>query len=439
MNKSISLGAALALMMLVAFVTFNITFDYVTNHANNRMIYLREREEALEKFAILNREVRANFNGVIDEVYLLDSMARGFIAGLGDPYASYFDARTFEQIRLAQTNPSAGIGAVMRANPEGDGYIIVEEVFADSPALAAGIQPGDLIIRVDETDLTPENSVSMLERITGSQGTRVSLTIRSENVDRDEELIRRIVPVPSVHSHMIGNTRIGYILITDFNQHTIDQLRRERDRLLAAGAQSIIFDVRDTSGGDIRYAARVLEDLVPAGVIVSSRDKHGVDSVKFSSRGGSSLDLPIVVLQNTGTTGPAEMFAQVLRDYDLSRGVGATTSGKGVVQELIPLVDGSAIEITVALLVSPAGTVWNGVGVRPDYDVAFNEDWRGLDENTDPQLQKAVELAIALHGVSEALDAQELAAYEAAAAEAEAAAAAAENGTPDAEEYTVAG
>ena len=420
MNRSISLGAALALMMLVAFITFNITFDYVTNQVNNRMIYLREREEALEKFSMLNREVRANFYGTIDELYLLDSMARGFIAGIGDPYAVYFDARTFERIQRAQTNPVADIGAALRASPDGDGYIYVEEVFPDSPALAAGIQPGDFIVRIDEVDLTPENSTAMLESISGDQGTRISLTIRSENVDREEELIRRIVPMPSVFSHMIEGTRVGYMHIMDFNQHTQDQVRRERDRLLAAGAQSIIFDVRDVSGGEIAYAARVLDSLIPAGVIVSSRDRYGEDTVMFRSS-GSGLDLPMVVLQNGGTRGPAELFALVLRDYDLSRGVGTTTAGKGVVQELIPLVDGSAIELTVALLVSPSGLIFNGTGVRPDYEVAFDDDWRiGVDEYTDPQLRSAVELAIALHGVSEALEAQEQEALEQEAREQEA-------------------
>ena len=405
MNTRVSLGAALALMMLVAAVTFNITFDFVTSQVNDRMIYLREREEALEKFSLLNREVRANFNGVIDEAYLLDSMARGFIAGIGDPYAVYHDARAFENIQRAQASPVAGIGAALRANPEGDGYIYVESVFPDSPALAAGIAPGDFIIRVNGEDLTPANSMAMLEAISGERDTRVSLTIRSDNVDRDEDLIRRIVPVPSVYARMIDNTQVGYIQILDFNQHTLDQFRRERDRLMVSGARGLIFDVRDVSGGQLSYVARVLDTLIPSGVIVSSRNRYGVDSVMFTAN-GPGMDIPMVTLHNAGTIGPAELFVQVLRDYNRASSVGATTAGKGVIQQIFPLGDGSAIEITVALLVSPAGVIFNGVGIRPDYDVSIDGNWQDLDEHTDPQLRRALELVDALERVGAALEQQ---------------------------------
>ncbi|MCL2857483.1 MAG: S41 family peptidase [Oscillospiraceae bacterium] len=383
------------MMMLVAAVTFNITFDFVNNRVNDRMIYLREREESLDKFSMISREVRANFNGVIDEVYLMESVARGFLAGIGDPFAVYHDVRSFQSIQQAQASPVAGIGALLRANPEGDGYIYVEEVLPDSPALAAGIQPGDLIIRVDDEDLAPANSVSMLENISGEQGSRVTLTIRSDNVDRDEELIRRIVPVPSVESRMIDGTRVGYIIISDLNQHTPDQFRRERDRLIGVGATSLIFDVRDLEGGELVYLSRVLDTLIPAGPIVSSRDKNGVDSVMFTAN-GPGIEIPMVTLQNAGTTGPAELFVQVLADYNRARSVGTLSAGRGVLQEIIPLVDGSAIELTVALLVSPGGTIFHGVGVQPHYEVTFDGEWRELDENLDPQLRRGIDLAQAL-------------------------------------------
>ena len=395
MNRKISLGTALAMMLLVAAVTVNITFDFATTRVDNRMIYLREREEDMATFATLNRLVREHFYGTIDQDYLTNSFSRGFIAGLGDPFAVFHDQLSFEAILRAQTVQVACIGAALRANPEGDGYIYVEEVFADSPALAAGIQPGDLIIRVDDIDLVPDNSVSMLESISGMQGTLVSLTIRSDNVDRDEELIRRIVPIPSVDARIIEDTRVGYVIISDINQHTPDQLRRERDRLLSLGANSLVFDVRDLEGGELGYLARMLDSLMPAGVIVSSRDKNGDDTVMYTAN-GPGVDVPMVALQNAGTTGPAELFVQVLSDYNLARSVGTQSAGRGVVQELIPLGDETAIEITVALLVSPAGVIFNEVGVQPHYDVAFDSEWRGLDENTDPQLRRGIELAQAL-------------------------------------------
>ena len=401
MNKKIPLGGALAMMLLVAAVTFNITFDFVNSHVNDRMIDLREREEALEKFSMLNRYVRANFNGVIDEVYLMDSVARGFLAGIGDPHAVYHDARAFENILRAQGSPAAGIGAALRAAPESHGYIYVDEVFVDSPALAAGIQPGDLIIRVDEVDLNPANSLAMLEALSGEQGTSVLLTIRSENMDREESLIRRIVPVPSVHAQILDGTQTGYIIIHEFNQHTPDHFRRERDRLISDGVQSLIFDVRDTAGGELSYLARTLDQLIPAGIIISARSGYDNDEVMFTGS-GPGLDMPMVVIQNEGTSGAAEMFGQVLMDYGRAHTVGTQSAGVGVMQELIPLVDGSAIEITVAHLVSPAGVMFDGVGVSPNYSVSFDEDWRGLGVAFDPQLRRGLELAEALEAVVQA-------------------------------------
>lgn len=394
MNKKVSLGAAIAMMFLVAAITFSITYDAVTRQVNSRIVDLRERESAQAKYAEIDREVRANYYGTIDETQLLDSVARGYLAGIGDQYATYYDAKTYEKILRSQENTVADIGAVLRVGP--DGYLVVEEVYPDSPAAAVGIKPGDQIIKIDDVDLTPENSAKMKDSVQGEQGTRITLTIRSDNVDRTEELTRRVVVVPSVTSRMLGDSMVGYLIITEFNANTSDQFKREVDKLINQGAQSLIFDLRDNKGGLLSAATRILDRLLPAGPIVSSMDREGNINVLATSD-ATEIDLPMVVLINSGTASSAEVFAQTLKDYGKARVVGTTSTGKGVMQTLIRLSDGSAIEITTATLVTPRGETFNGVGVRPDYEVAMDTPWKGLGEELDSQLKKAMEVAVAMH------------------------------------------
>jgi len=403
MNKKVSLGAAIAMMFLVAAITFSITYDAVTRQVNSRIVDLRERESAQAKYAEIDREVRANYYGTIDETQLLDSVARGYLAGIGDQYATYYDAKTYEKILRSQENTVADIGAVLRVGP--DGYLVVEEVYPDSPAAAVGIKPGDQIIKIDDVDLTPENSAKMKDSVQGEQGTRITLTIRSDNVDRTEELTRRVVVVPSVTSRMLGDSMVGYLIITEFNANTSDQFKREVDRLINQGAQSLIFDVRDNKGGLLSAATRILDRLLPAGPIVSSMDREGNINVLATSD-ATEIDLPMVVLINSGTASSAEVFAQALKDYGKARVVGTTSTGKGVMQTLIRLSDGSAIEITTATLVTPRGETFNGVGVRPDYEVAMDTPWKGLGEELDSQLKKAMEVAVAMHRNIEVLQEQ---------------------------------
>ncbi|HHY52138.1 MAG TPA: S41 family peptidase [Clostridiales bacterium] len=403
MNKKVSLGAAIAMMFLVAAITFSITYDAVTRQVNSRIVDLRERESAQAKYAEIDREVRANYYGTIDETQLLDSVARGYLAGIGDQYATYYDAKTYEKILRSQENTVADIGAVLRVGP--DGYLVVEEVYPDSPAAAVGIKPGDQIIKIDDVDLTPENSAKMKDSVQGEQGTRITLTIRSDNVDRTEELTRRVVVVPSVTSRMLGDSMVGYLIITEFNANTSDQFKREVDKLINQGAQSLIFDLRDNKGGLLSAATRILDRLLPAGPIVSSMDREGNINVLATSD-ATEIDLPMVVLINSGTASSAEVFAQALKDYGKARVVGTTSTGKGVMQTLIRLSDGSAIEITTATLVTPRGETFNGVGVRPDYEVAMDTPWKGLGEELDPQLKKAMEVAVAMHRNIEVLQEQ---------------------------------
>lgn len=397
MNMRISLGMAIAMMFMVAALVFSITMNYATETFNTKINDLRQREENQAKFAEIDREVRENYYRAIDEQTLLDSVAQGYLSGIGDPYAAYYDAKTYERLLRSEENQAADIGASIRATPEGDGYLIVQEVYADSPAQSQDIREGDLIIRIDEIDLTPENSLEMLEYIQGEQGTTLTMTVRRGIEDTTVTLTRRVVAVPTVYSRMLDGD-VGYLLIKNFAENTSDQFNRELRKLLNTGARSLIIDVRDNPGTRLGAAARILDRLLPAGPLVSALYGDNTAEVLYTSD-PSELELPIVVLINGGTASAAEVFAQTLIDYDKARTVGATTTGKGVLLERIKLSDGSAIEFTVAMLIPPGGQPFDGIGVKPSYEVVMDGSWQNLDETTDPQLKKALEVAVGMQKI----------------------------------------
>lgn len=393
MNKRISLGAALSLLLIVAALVFSATMSYALRSYNDKIRDLKEREALYAKYAEIDSKVRQNYNGVIDETALMDSVARGYIEGIGDRYGSYIDAGSYERLMRSQDSEIAGIGAVLRVNPE-TGYLLVEEVYPDSPAQAAGIEAGDLIVRMDGTDLTKENGALMLEAVLGNAGTKLALTVRRGAEERTiDDLVRRQVAVPRVFSRMLKDTAVGYVRIKEFGASASDQFNRELQKLRDAGAKSLIFDVRDTAGGRLRQTTRILDRLLPAGPLVSATYKDGEVRVLETSD-ANSINLPVVVLQNAGTSGYAELFAQVLMDYGAGKTVGTLTAGMGALQEMIKLSDGSAIEITVAYLNTPSGGTYDEIGVKPDFEVTAEGDWQGMDENTDPQLIKAIEVAV---------------------------------------------
>jgi carboxyl-terminal processing protease len=398
MNKRISLGAAIAFAFIVAAATFSMTVIYSLRSFNERVNNLKEREVMYEKFTEIDRVVRDNYIGAIKETQLMDSVAQGYIAGAGDTYARYISAEEYAKLTTQSEEENVGIGAVVEVSP--DGYLSVLEVYDDSPALTAGMQVGDLIVKIDDTDLTMENVEAQRSAIYGHQGTKIALLVRRGGEEFLLDMTRRVVVAPSVYAHMITDTEIGYIQIKEFNSGTSDQFNRELDRVIAAGAKSLIFDLRDNKGGVMRQATRILDRLVPAGVIYTAQRKDGtVEEVRSD---GNAIDLPMAVLTNSGTASAAELFAQVLKDYNKARTVGTVTAGKGVMQDIIKLSDGSAIELTVAYYNPPVSPNFNGIGVTPDFDVALDGDWTMLDEETDAQLKKAIEVAVVRERVDEA-------------------------------------
>lgn len=394
MNKKISLGSALAFMAIIAALTFSLTMVYSMRSFNEMVYNVREREAMYQKLAEIDRYTREKNLNPIDEKQLMNAVAAGYVGGLGDPNAKFYTPAQYAQYIQNQSGRYVGIGIV----PEKDasGYITVKEVYPDSPAQYAQIQVGDLIVKVDETDVTAENYEKMAESLKGEAGTKIGLVVRTSNDDIEMEITRRQVEVPTVYTRMFEN-QVGYIRITGFSDATKDQFSRQLAKLSSDGAMSLVIDVRNNAGGTYRAVTGVLDVLLPEGDIASAQYKSGKTTVLAASD-SSEVNLPIAVLTNEKTSGTAELFAQCIRDFNKGKTVGTKTAGSGTMQEVWKLSDGSAVNITVARFMSPKGVTFDGEGLKPDYEVKYTEPVLttgvgDLDPAQDPQLKKGLELA----------------------------------------------
>lgn len=393
MNKKISLGAAIALMFVVAAVTFSATVLYANNRFNQTVSNITEREAMYDKIAEIDTYVRNNYIDSIDEDYLLDCIAYGYMSGIEDTYGRYYTAEEYEQITANNEGKIVGIG--ITASRTENGYILVEEVYPDSPAAAAQIQAGELIVKVNDIDLTPETYADGISEISGKAGTTLSLVVRNGNEDREiTEITRRKVQKPTVYSTSFDT--VGYVRITEFNGTTYDQFKTAVEGLLSGGATSLVFDVRNNGGGTLDSVVKILDMLLPEGDIATSVDKNGNVEVLGTSD-PNCVDVPMAVLTNGNTASAAELFTQALRDYGVAKSVGTNTYGKGTMQVYHKLKDGSAIKVTTNKYNPPLSPNYDGVGIAPDYEVADIEEILGIDAispDMDSQLNKAVEYVL---------------------------------------------
>ncbi len=395
MNKKISLGAAICFMGIVAAVTFVITMIFSTDVFNGKVFRVKERERMYTKFAEIDRTVTQNFVGEIDEDQLLDAISAGYISGLGDRYAQYFSPEELKKEKLNNEGVLVGIG-ISATVDDSKKYIQIAEVYENSPASEAGLQTGDLIVKVDGQDVAEIGYVEAVEMVTGEAGTKVKITYRREGEDKDLELTRKRVEVPSVSYRMIGEN--GYIQIKDFNTATVNQFDTAVNSCIEQGAKGLVFDLRNNGGGTLDSVGQMLDKLLPKGAIAYQRTKDGKKTEIYTSD-AKQVDLPMATLTNGNTASASELFVAALKDYNKAKSVGATTYGKGVMQTRYDLSDGSAIRITTAYFDPPKSENFDGVGIKPDFAVALTPDqeknFDSLDETSDPQLKKALEVVSA--------------------------------------------
>lgn len=393
MNKKISLGAAITFMVVIAGLTFCITMMVSLNYFNGMVFNVKERKEMYTKISEIDSEIRQKYNGTIDEDMMLDAISRGYVSGLGDKYSRYLSKSEYEKQLLDTQGKLVGIGVTIKR--DASGYAQVVKVIEGSPAELAGILSGDMITAIDEVDLKTYDFTKVDELIRGNAGTKVKLNIRREGVETLYELARKDIDIKYVTYKLIDKN--GYIKINEFNQKTYEQFKNAVDDLIKQGATGLVFDLRDNGGGTLDSATKMLDMLLPQGVIATKTDKSGATS-PLATSDKYGVNLPMVTIINGNTASASELFVSALRDFNKATSIGTTTYGKGVMQTLIPLKDGSALSITTASFIPPSGEDFNGVGIKPDNEVKFTPEQEQnfknghLELESDTQFVKAVEV-----------------------------------------------
>jgi carboxyl-terminal processing protease len=300
-----------------------------------------------------------------------EDLARGAIKGMvevlrktDDPYALFYSPESFEEFQELTTGSFSGIGVWLKQK-NGDFEII--SVLPSSPALEAGLENGDVIRSVDGEPVDQMTVDEAVARIKGPEGTEVEIGVERSGESKVFTIVRRAIDIPNVQASMTqGN--LGYVRLLGFARGAADQVRDEVEKLTEEGAEGLVLDMRDNGGGLFNEAVRVASVFIEDGEIVKYRERSKRDVV-YEAKGDAFEKIPLVVLVNEGTASASEIVAGALQDTDRGIVVGTTTFGKGSVQEVIPLLDASAVKLTTAAYVTPEGRNINGRGIKPDVRV----------------------------------------------------------------------
>ena len=314
---------------------------------------------------------------------------KGLFESLKDVYSCYYTPEEYKMLAEQTQGVYYGIGAYVSQDVE-TGVCAISGVIKNSPAEAAGLMEGDLIYKVDGEDMSGLDIDEVVSHIRGEEGTEVALTLVRNGEEIEIKLKRGRVDTPTVESEMLDDG-IGYLQITEFDDVTVNQFTENFEELKGQGMKGLIIDLRGNPGGSVTSVCAVAEQLLPKGLIFYMEDKDG-NKTEYKCE-GADFDLPMVVLVNEYSASAAEILSGAIKDSGIGKLVGKTTFGKGIVQDVIPLQDGSAIKLTVANYYTRGGNDIHLKGIEPDIEVELDTD-AYLDDGKDTQLDKAVEVLL---------------------------------------------
>ena len=323
----------------------------------------------------------------VDKDALIEGIYTGYAGALGDPYTEYYDEEETKALQESTSGEFSGIGATMSQDAE-TGVITVVNVYKGSPAEKAGILEGDILSGVDGRSTDGQDLENVVSWIKGEQGTEVSVVVVRDGEEVEMTAVRDIIEVQTVEYEMKAG-QVGYISVSEFDSVTYDQFKTALEDLEASGMEGLVIDLRSNPGGNLSTVTDMLKLLLPEGTIVSTKDKYG-NTEEITCDGTHEFTKPLAVLVNQYSASASEIFCGAVQDYGTGTIVGTTTYGKGVVQQLLDLGDGTCLKLTIAEYYTPSGRSINGTGVEPDVEVEYEYD--AEDPEADNQLEKALEV-----------------------------------------------
>lgn len=395
MSKKVSLGVAATVTLIAMAVTFSMTMTVSMNMFNNTVSSVKNKERMYNKLSEVDRYVRANEYFDINDDTLNDTIASGYMLGISDRYARYYSAKAYsERVGLANGR-LMGIGAAVVKDPS-SGYARIIRVYDNTPATNVGLEVGGFITAIGDTSTrSMSDTAAMTSALLGEEGSTVNIKYLTPlREEQSFEITHANYTTPSISTVRLMDNGVGYLRIDSFTSGTAVEFRNAVNSLTNQGATSLIFDLRDNSGENLNAALVATDYCVPSGLIAQSQDKGGnVTDLRMSDE--NEITLPMICLVNDSTASGAELFANALRKMAGATIVGSTTAGKGVLlSDPQSLSDGSAVVITVGILLDNEGKNWNGTGLTPDVDASLTNDeqssYYDFTVDNDPQIAKAI-------------------------------------------------
>lgn len=395
-------GALITILIVFVIAICVLTFNLAIKIANGTII-----SDAISTFysvggkAIVDKGVVNKLNtlsSIIDKYYLndieetalQDGLYKGLLSSLGDPYSVYYTKQEYSDLMESSVGIYYGIGAYLQQNPDTMEIKVVRPI-PGTPAEEVGLLADDIIKEVNGEDVTDQDINLVVAQIRGEEGSQVNIGVAREG---EPELLyfditRRKVESVTVESEMLEDN-IGYIQISEFDDVTKGQFTKAYEDLNDAGMESLILDLRDNPGGNLDVAVDIADLLLPEGLVVYTQDKYG-NKDEYKTDAEHVFGKPMIVLVNGNSASASEILSGAIKDYGAGKLLGTTTYGKGIVQQILPLGDGSGVKVTVSKYYTPNGNNIHEIGIEPDIELELDVD-AFLEDRTDNQKLEAIRL-----------------------------------------------
>ena len=402
-KKGFMLGALSGALAMLIIVGATLGVLKLTRGAENEVDQIIEQvnngsdldglvltKETLEKIQTINDLIEQGylFGDEISYDEMEANAIKGYVQGLGDPYTVYYDAKETKALMEDTAGEFGGIGVVITQNVNTQ-IITFTTVYEGSPGEKAGLKSGDVLYKVDGEDISGQELDTVVAKIRGEKGTTVELTVlRGDDYEElTYKVTRDIIEVKTVSYKMLEDN-IGYVAVSGFETITLSQFEKAIEELNAQGMKKMIIDLRNNPGGNLSTVCDMVDLILPKGTIVYTEDKQKIKEV-FEADDKKQMDIPMAVLVNGNGASASEIFAGAMQDYEKAKIVGTTTFGKGIVQNIYGLPDGTSLKVTISEYFTPKGRSIHGKGIEPDVVVEYKYDENNPE--ADNQLQAAID------------------------------------------------
>ena len=400
-SKKIFMCVAIILMFIVSNIIWfyagntlalrGLTSSSISDKVSNDLKQIKEVEK-YELLFTVREALLAKYDGEIDDSVLLESAIKGMTSSLNDPYTVFMNEEEYKSFNEQSNGEFVGIGAQVGIKEEG--FVVIAPI-EGSPAEEAGLKTGDVILKVDNEDVTSLTLDQTIAMIRGEAGTEVTITVKRGNVENlDVSIVRDVIKVISVKGEMVDN-EIGYIQLTSFDDKVSEALKETIHQLKGEGMKGMILDLRGNPGGYLNEAVSVASQFTEKGSLITyTVDKYD-NKIESKSEGGEAIGMPLVVLIDGGSASASEVVTGALRDHKVATTVGTVSFGKGIVQQIVEFEGGeTSLKVTTSKYYTPNGENIHNVGITPDYEVPLNEELQDQEysKELDNQYQKALEV-----------------------------------------------